>query len=145
MRGNSKGLVLFSVLILLLSSMSLAQVDQGRIGGIVKDSTGAVIPGVTITATNEKTGEQRTASTDDIGGFLITALKPSSYTVKAELPGFAPAQTTALQLVVGQRINVDLTIKPASVSESVMVETTAEAAVDTSSAAIGAKIGRSHV
>src|SRR5437868_3758747 len=124
--------VLFIVVLLLLVSTVFGQADQGRIGGTVKDSTGAVILGVSIRIKNDRTGEERTAITGDVGEFLVPALKPSAYTVKAELAGFTPTEVSGIQVVVGQKVNLDLTIKPASVNETVTVETAAEAALDTS-------------
>ena len=88
----------------LLSTMIFGQVDQGNISGTVKDSTGAVIPGVSVAITNDRTGEQRTAVTGDRGDYAVRALKPSTYTVTASLPGFATTQANALQLVVGQTL-----------------------------------------
>src|SRR6266568_8620838 len=71
---------------------ALAQVDQGRIAGTVKDQTGAVIPGVEITVRNDRTGEERKVVSADRGDYLVVALKPSQYTVFAELSGFAKAE-----------------------------------------------------
>ena len=56
---------------LLVSVVMFAQGDQSRIGGVVKDSTGAVIPGVSVTVNNDKTGEERTVVTEDGGTFLV--------------------------------------------------------------------------
>src|SRR5262245_13476111 len=106
---------------MMLSTVTWAQ-DQGRIAGTVKDTSGAVIPGVEISVKNERTGEERTAVTGDRGDFVVAALKPSTYTVAASLSGFTTTTVSALQLVVGRTLTLDLTIKPASVTESVTVE-----------------------
>ena len=139
LRSYSKVLIFVSAL-LLFSTVAFGQGDQGRIAGVVKDASGAVIPGVSITVTNDRTGEERTAITGDVGDFLIPALKPSVYTVKAELTGFSPTQVKEVHLVVGQKVNLDLTIQPAGISESVTVETLSEATVDTSSASMSANV-----
>ncbi len=125
---------------LILSTALIAQGDQGRIGGTVKDTSGAVIPGVTVTVKNERTGEERMAVTADRGDFMIAGLKPSTYTVTTDLSGFAATSVPELQLVVGKTVMLDLTIKPASISESVVVEAAAQALVDTTSASIGANV-----
>src|SRR4051812_36102544 len=96
-----------------LAVPAFAQVDQGKITGTVKDSTGAVIPGVSITVLNVRTAEERTALTGDRGDYLVIALKPSTYTLRASLAGFAPAEVTGIQLGVGQSLSIDLSIKPA--------------------------------
>src|SRR4026208_650516 len=98
------------LLIASLGPLAYGQVDQGRIGGAVKDVSGAVIPGATVTVINERTGEERTALSVDSGTYIIAALRPSTYTVKASLPGFAEAESKGIQLVVGQRMNLDLTL-----------------------------------
>ena len=120
---------------------AFGQVDQGRIGGVVKDATGAVIPGVSVMVINERTGEEHTAVTGDAGDYLVTALRPSTYSVKADLSGFAPVQTTGVQLVVGQKATVDLTLRPSAVTTDVsVVENFGDVAVDTSSATIGVNV-----
>jgi len=109
------------VIICALAIPAFAQVDQGRIAGTIKDQTGAVIPGVTITAKNDRTGEERSVVSGDKGDYLVAALRPSTYTVTAELTGFAKSEVTGVQLVVGQTLNIDLTIKPAGVSQELTV------------------------
>jgi hypothetical protein len=132
---------LIVVVMMFLAASAYGQVDQGRIGGVVKDSTGAVIPGVEVFVKNERTGEQHSAVTGDAGEYLVTALRPSTYSVKAGLPGFAPAETTGVQLVVGQQSTLDITLRPASVATDVQVVSAfGEVAVDTSSATIGVNV-----
>src|SRR4029078_11764423 len=92
---------------------AFAQVDNGRIAGIVRDSSGALATGVTAkgknegtgegrrdvtteNAKNESTGEERSAVTNDQGYFLIAPLKPSTYTIRVERAGFAPIEYTAM-------------------------------------------------
>lgn len=140
MKTHSKGMALFAALLLLISTVAFAQGDQGRIAGVVKDSTGAVIPGVSISVKNDKTGEERTALTEDGGVFVVNGLRPSAYSVRALLSGFAPTEMKAVQLVAGQKLNLELTINPAGLNESITVETAAEASVDTSSASIGVNV-----
>jgi len=133
--------VLGVLLLVLLSTMTFGQVDQGRIGGTVKDSSGAVIPGVSISARNDRTGEERTALSGDRGDYLITALKPSTYTVRASLSGFGTVEITGIQLGVGQTLTVELTIKPASISQEVaVIADAADIRVDTSSASMSANV-----
>src|SRR5215510_14817966 len=90
---------------IMLASAAFAQGDQGRIAGKVKDASGAVIPGVTLVVTNDRTGEERKTLSGDTGDYLFAALRPSEYTVKVTLPGFAPAERKAIQLVIGQALN----------------------------------------
>src|SRR5262249_53099466 len=79
--------------------------------------------------------------TGDRGDYVIAGMKPSTYSVKASLSGFAPKTATGLQVVVGQTANLDLTIDPAGVNETVTIEASAaEVRVETSSASIGANV-----
>src|SRR6516162_4993952 len=125
---------------------SFSQADQGKISGTVKDQSGAVIPGVSITVKNDRTGEERTALTGEKGDFLVIALKPSLYSVNAMLTGFAKSEVTGVQVGVGQTVNVDLTIKPAGVSQELTVNAdAAEVRVETNSATLGASVDTREV
>jgi hypothetical protein len=129
------------VMVCVLAIPSWAQVDQGRIAGTVKDQTGAVIPGVSVVVKNNVTGEEHSVITGDTGDYLVTGLRPSTYSVKASLSSFAPAEVNGIQLVVGQKAMVDLTLRPAGVATDVeVVATFGDVAVDTSSAAIGVNV-----
>src|SRR6266545_4734246 len=75
--------VFAAFLIVCLPAAVFGQGDHGRIAGIVKDASGALIPGVTVAIKNERTGEERTALTGDTGEYFAAALRPSTYTVQA--------------------------------------------------------------
>src|SRR5258705_10570189 len=100
---------------------AFAQVDNGRIAGIVRDSSSALAPGVNVKIKNERTGEERTAVTNDQGYFLVTPLKPSTYTIRVERPGFAPIEYTAMPLAIGQDLTLDFELKPAGVTHARVV------------------------
>ena len=123
---------------------ALAQVDNGRIAGIVRDSSGALATGVTAKAKNERTGEERSAVTNDQGYFLIAPLKPSTYTIRVERTGFAPIEYTAMPLAIGQELTLDFELKPAGVTEAVTVVGSAPV-LDLSSAKIGVNLGEREV
>src|SRR5580765_8397333 len=114
-------LLALAVFLAALPATTFAQVDNSRIAGIVRDSSGALAAGVTAKVKNERTGEERTATTNDQGYFLITPLKPSTYTVQVERTGFAPIEYTAMPLVLGQELTLDFELKPAGVQEAVTV------------------------
>src|SRR5215211_1239290 len=75
------------LLVLLLTSASLlpvnAQQDHARIGGVVTDANGAIVPGASILVKNERTGEERTATSTDSGSYIVSGLRPSHYTITA--------------------------------------------------------------
>ena len=139
--GQWRNYICVLILICAVAGATFGQVDQARIGGVAKDATGAVIPGVTVVVKNEVTGEQHTALTGDTGEYLVTALRPSTYSVKADLSGFTPVEATGIQLVVGQKATVDIVLRVANISTEVgVVASFGDVAVDTSSAAIGVNV-----
>jgi len=139
----SKSLAVACVLAL-LPAWGFAQTDQGKVSGTVRDQTNAFVSGAKVTARNEKTGEERTTTTNDQGYFLIGFLKPSTYTIKAEKPGFGVLDYPSMPLAVGQELSLDFELKPAGVQEAVTV--TAEAPVlDMSSARIGVNLSQREV
>jgi len=129
----------------LLAGVAYGQVDQGRIGGVIKDPSGALLPGVTVTVKNQSTGEEKTAISGDAGDYVVTALRPSTYTVKTSLPGFGTAESTSAQVVVGQKLNLDFTLSPATVTTTVNVEAITQTLVDTSSASVGVNVVQREV
>ena len=120
-----------------------AQADA-RFAGTVQDASGAFLPNATITVKNEKTGEERSTTTSAQGVYVVTSLKPSTYTIRAVSGNFSPLEYTGLQLVAGQEFHPDLELKPAGVTESVTVQATSPT-LDLSSARIGVNVGEREV
>src|SRR2546428_5653030 len=87
------GLALFA-LVALTPSPASAQLDRGQIAGFIKDQTGGVIPGATITATHAQTGVVRTVVTDGTGYYVFTAVTPRVCDVVGELPGLQKMMQT---------------------------------------------------
>src|SRR5260370_40173592 len=100
---------------LLLCAPVVAQ-TLGTITGEVKDSTGAVLPGVTVTAVNKATNATRTTTSNGVGLFDFPALQPGTYTVKSELEGFK-AGTREIVLQVQQTSRVNFTIELGTIAE----------------------------
>jgi Carboxypeptidase regulatory-like domain len=117
-----------------LPGVMLAQVDQARITGVVRDQNNAVLSGATITVRNERTGDIRTTTSNQEGGFTVSNLKPSLYTIQVTAANFGKAEYTSVELVVGQAFDLAAELKPAGSSESVTIVGGEEAALDTSSA-----------
>ena len=130
---------------LLLQSTAIAQTDQGRLVGTVRDQSNAVVAGATLTITNERTGEARTINSTEQGQYLVTALKPSTYTVSVKAAGFADMQYTNIQVSVGQEVTLDIELKPAGSTESITVVGSEEPAIDTSSARLGTNVNQREV
>ena len=132
------------VLVTALPMTAAAQGDAGRISGAVRDQSGANVAGATVTAKNEKTGETRSVTSNDQGFFLITPLKPSTYTIKTSKGGFGDIEYPTIPVAVGQELTLDFELKPAGVQEAVTVIGVAPV-LDLSSARIGANVSEREV
>jgi len=110
-------------LILLLPCIVLAQarLTGADLDGVVRDESGAVMPGATITVTNLATNLTRTTVSDGEGRFIVPALPPGRYRVVAELEGFAKAAREDLALQLGQAVALEFTLKLARTEEVVTV------------------------
>jgi hypothetical protein len=141
----SKGLAAALALVATLAaSPAFGQTDQGRIAGTVRDQSNAFAGGTPVRVRNERTGEERRAVTSEKGYFLITGLKPSTYTVRVERSGFAPIEYTQMPLAVGQELTLDFELKPAGVQEAITVVGTSPV-IDLSSAKLGVNVGEREV
>jgi hypothetical protein len=111
--------------------------------GTVTDSTGAVLPGVTVTALNEATGNTFLGVTDGTGVYRIPA-RVGAYRITAELQGFATVQRTGVQLLVGQTIGVDLEMNPSTLQETVTVSAEAPL-IEVNTSSLGGNIDPAQV
>ena len=107
-------------LLAFLFACGIASAQTAQVTGVVKDESGAVVPGVTITARNSDTGLLRTTVTEAAGNFTVSALPPGAYRVSAELSGFGTSVTNIV-LIIDQTVTLNLSIKPAALAETVTV------------------------
>ena len=114
-------------------SRGLAQTTYGSIVGTARDASGAVVPQVTVTVTNQATSTNETAVTNELGAYAFTTLFPGKYRIHGELTGFRPLDITGIQLQVNQVARFDLIMQVGQVSEKVeVVATLATLATETS-------------
>ncbi len=112
--------------------------------GTVRDQSGAVLPGVTVTVVNLATNVTRAAVSDQRGRYLVAALPPGAYSVTAELAGFAGEKRDGLILVLGQAIESDFALRVAGQAETITV--TAESPlVDSAHTAISTVINQEQI
>ncbi len=104
---------------LLIAVPVMAQEQTGTIEGMVKDSSGAVLPGVTVEA-KSPSGNRSTVS-DTSGAYRFPALPPGRYEIVATLQGFAPRTISNLDLRLGQILTADVALSLEGVTESVQV------------------------
>jgi hypothetical protein len=128
-----------AVLVACVAANASAQGGNATITGIIYDQAKAVLPGVTVTVTNEATGISRETISGPEGLFVIPTLVPGTYTIRAELAGFQPQTRQGVVLAIGQELDVDLTLGLASLTESVTVSAEAPI-VDTTASRIGANV-----
>ncbi len=115
--------VLASVAVILVAASSLfAQSTTGTISGTALDESKAILPGVTVTVTNQATQVSRTIVTDERGRYRALNLAPGTYQVAADLAGFQPLLLKGLDVTIGNAVTVDLTLKLGGIQEQVTVE-----------------------
>jgi hypothetical protein len=143
---RSQFLLAFALVIsLLLTPHAVGQASYtAQIRGTVTDPTGAVVQNATVTITNDGTNVSTTAHTDDHGFYLLTGLRPSTYTIKAEAAGFRGAESKGVVLAVGQQSTLNFNLKPVSFNITVEV-TEAPPLLDTDNAAIGTDVSNEYV
>jgi hypothetical protein len=134
------------MLALLMASArtTAGQTTFGMITGRVTDSTGAVLPGVTVTVVNTRTAATRVAVTNDQGLYRAASLNPSQYDVRVELAGFRPVIQRGVDLAVSETLTLAFKLDVESVQEAVVV-TGSSPLVNTSNAEVGSKIDARHV
>src|SRR5438309_11156063 len=101
---------------------AVAQTSKVILAGIVRDKTGAVIPGAKITVTSQDTSETRNAVADDRGAYRIDAINPGHYTVNAQAGGFQTANTRDINVVPSIVTTYDPVLAVGEVSQAINVE-----------------------
>jgi hypothetical protein len=133
--------VLLSVCVVLIPLRAVAQ--EAVLTGTITDSSGAVLPGVAVTALHEATGNRFSAVTDERGIFRIPA-RVGGFVLTAELQGFTSVTRGGVQLLVGQTATINMQLAPSSVQETVTV--TAEAPLlNVTSSSLGGNIDPQQV
>ena len=123
-------IVKFAFLLLSVACLFRAEtLGQGEttsaIVGQVRDTTNAAVQGATVTITNSETGLRRTNKTDDAGRFNFPQLKPGTYSIKVEAPGFEPREDKNVVSSLGQKQTVDFTLKVARSNQTIEVSSEA--------------------
>jgi hypothetical protein len=102
-----------------LSVPAFAQSSNASLSGTVSDAANALIPGVTMTATNTDTGVVTTALTNETGTYNVPSLLPGVYKVTAELAGFRTRTFTDVRLGNAAQVRLNFTLQVVSVSTTV--------------------------
>ena len=121
-----------------------SQAPTATISGVVRDQTGAVLPGVSIQVINRETGGVRMATTDDAGRYRVPALEAGTYAVEGTLTGFRKVVKEGVVLTIGSQAVVDLTTEVGQLSENLAV-TADVPLVQTASAELSGLVGDKEI
>src|SRR3989304_5947172 len=102
-----------------LTSVAFGQLPTATILGVVKDATGAVVPGASLTAHNTETGQTRTAVSAGDGSYRFSGMPVGSYEIRVEQSGFQTAVRSGLTLSVGQEAVVNFTLEVGAGTETI--------------------------
>src|SRR5438094_2402777 len=130
--------------LILLSSNIWAQALSGTIVGTVTDSSGAIVPGVSVTVTNEGTGFSRTVVANESGRYVAPSFPTGSITVTAEQPGFQKLVRKGIVLTAADTVTVDLQLQVGSVEQTLLVNEDAPL-LQTESATVSALLNNRQI
>ncbi len=137
---RAKSMALF----LLVAALAFGQTSTSQISGTVTDSSGAVIPNATVTATNEATGVKYTQVTTGAGVYAFPSLPVGAYTVTVEMAGFKKYSRTGNTILVNTPLTVDIALEVGGAAETVQVEASAQQ-LQTNNAVIGNVVERKAI
>jgi len=133
-----------AICLLALCTPLFGQSGTATITGVVTDSTGAAMNRVKVIARDPNTGFARETLTNDTGNFNMPGLRPSSYDVTAEIPGFRRYRMSDFRIEVDQTARVDIQMEVGQVTEQIEVKGTAQL-LHTENATIGAVIEKRRI
>jgi hypothetical protein len=141
---RSRVLLSVSLALLCLCAAATAQVTTGSILGTVHDSTGAVIPGATVTITDNGKGTSFIKKTDDNGNYDVEFLIPGTYTISVEMKGFKHSISNNIALDIDQKAQINFSLELGEASETVEVNSTPPL-IRLGSAELGEVVGKTQV
>ena len=114
-----RGCLLALALTATLATSVTAQVDTGTLSGTIKDESGGVLPGATVTITHEGQGLTLTSVTRQDGTYIFTPIRTGAYSVDVDFPGFRKGIRKGLTVGIQENVRVDFTLQTGVVSEEV--------------------------
>src|SRR6266540_3150664 len=127
------------------STPLFSQSSNGTISGTVADASGAVVPCVTVTATNNATGVVTTVLSNGSGVYNFASLLPGTYKVSATLPGFQTRTFNDVQVGNAAQLRLNFTLAVAAAAQAVEVTVEAENLITTSSSSVGEVLGQNQI
>lgn len=129
---------------LLVSAFAFAQSDNATISGIVRDTSGSVIPNAKVSVVNEGTGFERQTTTNDSGFYTVPNIPPGYYAVTVEVAGFKKFTSSRNKLEAAQPMAVNVELAIGQITETVTVEASA-AQLNTESATVGKTVEQAQI
>jgi hypothetical protein len=139
------GIGFVCMVLLLQAGLAAAQAGSSQISGTVKDSSGAVVPGASVSVLNERNGMARSTAANASGYYVMPGLPASTYTIRVNAQGFTTEEMKGVALLSADSITLNFDLKAAGVAETVLVSATQEKTVDMSSSKIGANVNEREV
>src|SRR5436190_24046987 len=136
--------VLFTVLISTLAGVNAWGQATAQISGAVHDQSGALLPGVEVTATQTGTGISRSAISNETGSYILTNLPIGPYRLEAALPGFRTFAQTGINLEVNASPTINVTLEVGQVTETIEVQANATL-VETRTSGIGQVVENARI
>jgi hypothetical protein len=145
-RFRLTGLCAFSVVVVLLFVVlpGVAQIDTGGVTGTIRDSSGAILPGASVTLTDDTTGISNTVNSTSTGTYVFDAVKPSTYTLHARFNGFGEYVNHGVVVHVQQTLTIDVALVPGNVQQQVTVTASAPL-LESENAALGQTVDSESV
>jgi outer membrane receptor protein involved in Fe transport len=112
--------------------------------GVVRDSTGSVVPSCKLVLKNVDTSVERIAESNSAGNYLFLGITPGNYTIEASAPGFQTQQMRQITLAVNQTATIDVTLQVGNLQQTVTVEASGEL-VQSATAELGAVVAEKQV
>src|SRR5437773_8565908 len=137
--SNRLSLLLVALVLMFVIPYSASAQATATLNGVVRDSSGAVIPQATVTLRNTDTSTERQSLTNDSGLYVFVSVPPGEYALKVTKDGFTTATQAGLHVLVNQASTQDVTLRVGSTQESVTVEATA-VNLETANATLGTVI-----
>ncbi|MEO5741384.1 MAG: TonB-dependent receptor [Vicinamibacterales bacterium] len=136
--------ILLAIVFVITLVVSPAFAQQGQINGVITDSSGGIVPGVTVTAVEQQTGLSRDTVTGANGRYTFPALRPTIYEIRAVLTGFRTIRRTGIELSAYQNVTVNVALELGELSETISVAGNA-AQVDVTSATISEVVDHARI
>lgn len=124
-------------ILLIVSTVAFAQGTTSRVTGVVTDRTGSIVPGATVTLTNESTGIALTGVTNEVGVYTFEAVQVGTYTVSVELQGFKRFSSTGNAVLIGEPSTINAVLDPGGLEETVEVRASAQVVQTNTSGNLG--------